>query len=544
MLRIHELKLPLDHKEPALRQAILKRLNVPAAQLAGFTVFKRAWDARKRDAIQLTYTIDAELQDEAAVLKRFARDPHIVPTPDMTYRPVAHAAPGAPRPVVVGMGPCGFFAALILAEMGFRPIVIERGKIVRERTKDTFRFWRKAELNPGSNAQFGEGGAGTFSDGKLYSQIKDPRHLGRKVLTEFVAAGAPEEILTVAKPHIGTFRLVTMVENIRAKIEALGGEIRFETQVTDILVEEKAGRRRVTGVVLSTGETLACEALVMALGHSARDTFEMLHARGVFFEAKPFSIGVRIEHPQSVIDRARFGASAGHPILGAADYKLSHQAANGRGVYSFCMCPGGTVVAAASEPGRLVTNGMSQYSRRERNANAGIVVGVTPADFPGDAKANPLAGIAFQRRWEEAAFKAGGGAWAAPGQRVGDFLAGRPSTALGAVIPSYKPGVHPTDLALCLPDYAVEAMREALPRFARQIPGFAMDDAVMTGVETRTSSPVRMTRGGDFQSLNTAGLYPAGEGAGYAGGILSAAVDGIKVAEAVALSLAGAARAA
>ena len=544
MLRIHELKLPLDHKEPALRQAILKRLNVPAAQLAGFTVFKRAWDARKRDAIQLTYTIDAELQDEAAVLKRFARDPHIVPTPDMTYRPVAHAAPGAPRPVVVGMGPCGFFAALILAEMGFRPIVIERGKIVRERTKDTFRFWRKAELNPGSNAQFGEGGAGTFSDGKLYSQIKDPRHLGRKVLTEFVAAGAPEEILTVAKPHIGTFRLVTMVENIRAKIEALGGEIRFETQVTDILVEEKAGRRRVTGVVLSTGETLACEALVMALGHSARDTFEMLHARGVFFEAKPFSIGVRIEHPQSVIDRARFGVSAGHPILGAADYKLSHQAANGRGVYSFCMCPGGTVVAAASEPGRLVTNGMSQYSRRERNANAGIVVGVTPADFPGDAKANPLAGIAFQRRWEEAAFKAGGGAWAAPGQRVGDFLAGRPSTALGAVIPSYKPGVHPTDLALCLPDYAVEAMREALPRFARQIPGFAMDDAVMTGVETRTSSPVRMTRGEDFQSLNTAGLYPAGEGAGYAGGILSAAVDGIKVAEAVALSLAGSARAA
>ena len=364
------------------------------------------------------------------------------------------------------------------------------------------------------------------------------------MLTEFVAAGAPEEILTVAKPHIGTFRLVTMVENIRAKIEALGGEIRFETQVTDILVEEKAGRRRVTGVVLSTGETLACEALVMALGHSARDTFEMLHARGVFFEAKPFSIGVRIEHPQSVIDRARFGVSAGHPILGAADYKLSHQAANGRGVYSFCMCPGGTVVAAASEPGRLVTNGMSQYSRRERNANAGIVVGVTPADFPGDAKASPLAGIAFQRRWEEAAFKAGGGAWAAPGQRVGDFLAGRPSTALGAVIPSYKPGVHPTDLALCLPDYAVEAMREALPRFARQIPGFAMDDAVMTGVETRTSSPVRMTRGEDFQSLNTAGLYPAGEGAGYAGGILSAAVDGIKVAEAVALSLAGAARAA
>ena len=544
MLRIHELKLPLDHKEAALRQAILKRLGVPSGELKAFTVFKRAWDARKRDAIQLTYTIDAALQDEAAVLKRFARDPHVVPTPDMTYRPVAHAAPGAPRPVVVGMGPCGFFAALILAEMGFRPIVVERGKIVRERTKDTFRFWRKAELNPESNAQFGEGGAGALPDGKLFNQDKDSRPLRRQVLTEFVAAGAPEEILYVAKPHIGTFRLVTMVENIRAKIEALGGEIRFETQVTDIVVEEARGRRRVAGVVLSTGESLACEALVMALGHSARDTFEMLHARGVFFEAKPFSIGVRIEHPQSIIDRARFGASAGHPILGAADYKLSHQAANGRGVYSFCMCPGGTVVAAASEPGRLVTNGMSQYSRRERNANAGIVVGVTPADFPGDAKADPLAGIAFQRRWEEAAFKAGGGAWAAPGQRVGDFLAGRPSTSLGAVAPSYKPGVQPTDLALCLPDYAVEAMREALPKFARQIPGFAMDDAVMTGVETRTSSPVRMTRGEDFQSLNTAGLFPAGRGGGDAGGIPSGPGHGIKVAEAVALSLAGAARAA
>ena len=541
MLRLTELKLPLDHTAAELRAALLNRLGITDAELRSCTLFRRGHDARKRGHIQLVYTLDIETTCDAALLEKFARDPHLGRAPDTSYRPVAPAPSGLDeRPVVIGFGPCGLFAALILAESGFRPIVLERGTAVRERTRDTWGLWRERVLDPQSNVQFGEGGAGTFSDGKLYSQIKDPRHLGRKVLAEFIAAGAPEEIRYVSKPHIGTFRLVTMVQAMREKIIALGGEVRFREQVTDLLVED----RQVTGVQLADGERIATRHIVLAVGHSARDTFRMLHARGVFFEAKPFSIGVRIEHPQSIIDRARFGASAGHPILGAADYKLSHQAANGRGVYSFCMCPGGTVVAAASEPGRLVTNGMSQYSRRERNANAGIVVGVTPADFPGDAKADPLAGIAFQRRWEEAAFKAGGGAWAAPGQRVGDFLAGRPSTSLGAVAPSYKPGVQPTDLALCLPDYAVEAMREALPKFARQIPGFAMDDAVMTGVETRTSSPVRMTRGEDFQSLNTAGLFPAGEGAGYAGGILSAAVDGIKVAEAVALSLAGAARAA
>lgn len=537
MLRVHELKLPLEHDAAALKPALLKRLGIPEPALISFTVFKRAWDARKKGAIQLIYTIDAEVKDEAAVLRRLGKDPHIGRTPDMTYRHITRASGEGLRPVVIGMGPCGLFAGLILAEMGFRPIILERGKAVRERTVDTFAFWRKRELNPASNVQFGEGGAGTFSDGKLYSQIKDPRHLGRKVLEEFVASGAPEEILYVAKPHIGTFRLVTMVENMRAKIEALGGEIRFRSQVTDVLLESAEGKRRVAGVTLQTGETIPCDRLVVALGHSARDTFEMLHARGVFMEAKPFSIGVRIEHPQSVIDRARFGESAGHPILGAADYKLSHQAANGRGVYSFCMCPGGTVVAAASEPGRLVTNGMSQYSRRERNANAGIVVGITPDDFPGDARTDPLAGIAFQRHWEEQAFKAGGENWSAPGQRVGDFLRGQASTSLGDVIPSYRPGVTPTDLAACLPEFAVTAIREALPHFNRSIPGFAMDDAVMTGVETRTSSPLRITRGPDLQSLNVSGLFPAGEGAGYAGGILSAAVDGIKVAEALALSL-------
>jgi hypothetical protein len=539
MLRIQELKLPLDHPERALRQAVLKRLGVSEQNLISFTLFKRAYDARKTSAIQLIYTIDAEVKDEASVLKRLSKDKQIVRTPDLTYRPPVQGSGGMKRPVVVGMGPCGLFAGLLLAEMGFNPIILERGKVVRERTVDTFKFWRKGILNPGSNAQFGEGGAGTFSDGKLYSQIKDPRHLGRKVLTEFVEAGAPDEILYVSKPHIGTFRLVSMIEHMRGKIERLGGEIRFEHQVSDILLHERQGEKQVAGVVLANGEAIETNHLVMALGHSARDTFEMLHRRGVFFEAKPFSIGVRIEHPQSIIDCARFGPGAGHPILGAADYKLAHHASNGRSVYSFCMCPGGTVVAAASEDRRLVTNGMSQYSRRERNANAGIVVGVTPEDFPADARANPLAGIAFQRHWEEKAFLAGGASWFAPCQLVGDFLKDQPSTVLGSVIPSYKPGVTPTDLNLCLPEYATIAMREALQAFGRQIPGFSMEEAVMTGVETRTSSPVRMTRGADFQSLNVKGLYPSGEGAGYAGGILSAAVDGIKVAESLALAAVG-----
>jgi uncharacterized FAD-dependent dehydrogenase len=537
MLRIQEIKLPLDHAEPALREAILKRLSISDSALTAFTIFKRAYDARKKSAIQLIYIVDCEVKDEAAVLKRLAKDKHIGPSPDLAYTPPTRASGDQPRPVVVGMGPCGLFAGLILAEMGFNPIILERGKIVRERTVDTFKFWRKAELNPDSNAQFGEGGAGTFSDGKLYSQVRDPRHLGRKVLTEFVEAGAPEEILFVSKPHIGTFRLVSMIEHMREKIEKLGGEIRFQQHVTDILLHEHRGKKHIAGVVLASGETIQTDRVVMALGHSPRDTVTMLHQRGVFLEPKPFSIGVRIEHPQSIIDCARFGEkNAGHPILGAADYKLAHHASNGRSVYSFCMCPGGTVVAAASEQGRLVTNGMSQYSRKERNANSGIVVGVSPEDFPGDAKADPLAGMAFQRHWEEKAFVVGGSNWNAPVQLVGDFLANRPSTALGAVIPSYKPGVTPTDLNLCLPEYATTAMREALQTFGRQIDGFSMNDAVMTGVETRTSSPTRMTRGEDFQSLNVRGLYPAGEGAGYAGGILSAAIDGIKVAEAVALA--------
>ncbi|TWG79235.1 hypothetical protein L602_000700000510 [Cupriavidus gilardii J11] len=534
MLRLSELKLPLDHTESDLEAAVRARLaeiGVKGDGLVGFKVFRRAHDARKRSDIKLTYIIDIEVKDEAAVRKRMAGEPNWSVTPDMAYRFVASAPRHAdtPRPVVIGMGPCGLLAGLLLAQMGFRPLILERGKEVRERTKDTFGLWRKSVLNPESNVQFGEGGAGTFSDGKLYSQIKDPKHYGRKVLEEFVKAGAPEDILFKARPHIGTFRLVSMVEKIRAEIFALGGEIRFQTRVDDIDIDGG----RVRGLKLSNGDYLPTEHVVLAVGHSARDTFQMLHDRGVFMEAKPFSLGFRIEHPQGMINRSRFGKFAGNKLLGAADYKIVHHCSNGRSVYSFCMCPGGTVVAAASEPGRVVTNGMSQYKRAERNANAGIVVGITPDDYPG----GPLAGIAFQRHWEERAFELGGRNYCAPGQLVGDFLARRPSTALGSVEPSYKPGVTPTDLSTALPDYVIEAIREALPAFERQVPGFAMDDAVLTGVETRTSSPLRIRRNDRYQSINVAGLYPAGEGAGYAGGIYSAAIDGIEVAEAVALSI-------
>lgn len=535
MLRITELKLPLDHPESLLKSTIIQRLGINPGQLKSYSVCRRGYDARKRDSILLIYTLDVELENEAAVLACFRDDPHISLTPDTHYQYVAHAPKDLDsRPVVIGFGPCGLFAGLLLAEMGFRPIILERGKPVRERTKDTFGLWRRREFNPESNVQFGEGGAGTFSDGKLHTQIKDPHHYGRKVLTEFVKAGAPSEILYVSKPHIGTFRLVSMIEEMRGTIEALGGEIRFESRVEDIAIEDGA----VCGVMLANGETIKTGHVVIAVGHSARDTFKMLYERGVYIEAKPFSIGFRIEHPQSLIDRCRFGKYAGHPLLGAADYKLVHHCRNGRSVYSFCMCPGGTVVAATSEPGHVVTNGMSQYSRNERNANSGIVVGITPEDYPG----HPLAGIELQRELEKRAFQLGGGNYDAPGQLVGDFMAGRPSTAFGSVMPSYTPGVQLGDLSQALPAYAIEAIREALSAFDRKIPGFAMKDAVLTGVETRTSSPIRIKRNAHYQSLNTRGLFPAGEGAGYAGGIMSAAIDGIEVAEAVALRITGGSR--
>ena len=544
MLRLTELKLPLDHRPDALHDAVLARLAIPPVELLSLAIVRRGYDARRRSAITLVYAVDVELRDEAACLARHATDPQLRTSPDTTYRPPVplgappiRALPGRPptrRPVVIGTGPCGLLAALTLAEMGCRPLILERGKLVRERTRDTWGLWRRGSLDPESNVQFGEGGAGTFSDGKLYSGIKDARHLGRRLLQAFVEAGAPQDILTASKPHIGTFRLVTVVEGLRAKIRSLGGEYRFSARVEDIMLDRD---RHIRGLTLAGGEQIEADAVILAIGHSARDSFAMLHRHGVRIEAKPFSIGARIEHPQSLIDRARFGAFAGHPQLGPADYKLVHHASNHRSVYSFCMCPGGRVVAATSEPGCVATNGMSQYSRAEFNANAGIVVGLTPTDYA--AQDDALAGIGFQQHWERRAFEAGGATYAAPAQRVGDLLAGRASVAMGEVAPSYQPGVQPADLAACLPSFAIEAIREALGRFARDIPGFAMHDAVLTGVETRTSSPIRIVRGSDGQSLNTPGLFPAGEGAGYAGGILSAGVDGIRVAEAVACRLLG-----
>jgi len=567
MLRITEIKLPLTsatdkgHTEAEIRAAVIKKLAINAADLLEFAIFKRGVDARKASAILLVYSLDVKVNGEAKVLAKLSRDPHVKPAPDTSYKFVIPAPSPLQvegvqltstlpspfkgegqgggkkhRPIVIGLGPAGLFAALILAQSGFKPIILERGKAVRERTKDTFNFWRKGELNPESNVQFGEGGAGTFSDGKLYSQIKDPKFYGRKVLQEFVKAGAPPEILYASHPHIGTFRLVGMVEEMRKTIESLGGEIRFQAKVDDIEIGVNSqGHNQVQAVVLATGERIATNHLVLAVGHSARDTFEMIYKKGIYIEAKPFSIGFRIEHPQSLIDHARFGANAQHPILGAADYKLVHHASNGRSVYSFCMCPGGTVVASASEPGCMVTNGMSQYSRNERNANAGIVVGITPeVDFAGDA----LAGMELQRKWERQAYALGGSNYAAPGQLIGDFLANISSTQFGEVTPSYTPGVHLTNLDSALPEFAISAIREAIPAFAKQIKGFDLHDGLLTGVETRTSSPIRIKRNDDdLQSINTQGLYPCGEGAGYAGGILSAGVDGIRVAEAVSLSL-------
>ena len=533
MIRINELQLPLDHPAEALRQAIIARLGIKDAELLDFSVFKRSYDARKKNSeITFVYIIDADVTDEDKVLGRLAEDRNIRVSPDTGYYPVGQAPEGlSERPLVVGFGPCGLFAALTLAQMGFRPIVLERGRDVRSRTKDTWALWRKKVLSPESNVQFGEGGAGLFSDGKLYSQIKDPKFYGRKVMHEFVRAGAPEEIMFVSKPHIGTFRLTGVVSTMREEIKALGGEVRFDSRVVDFIIEDG----RIQGVRMADGEELRSRYVVLALGHSSRDTFRMLHERGVYIEAKPFAVGFRIEHPQSLIDNARLGKYAGHPELGAADYKLVHHAKNGRAVYSFCMCPGGTVVAATSEPNRVVTNGMSQYSRNERNANAGIVVGISPEeDFPG----GPLAGVELQERLESRAFELGGSDYCAPGQLVGDFIRGRASSAFGEVEPSYKPGVRLGDLAPSLPDYVIEAIREALPAFGKQIRGFDRADAVLTGIETRTSSPVRIKRDNEsLQSINTRGLYPAGEGAGYAGGILSAGVDGIKVAEAVATAM-------
>ena len=549
MLRLTEIKLPLEHTKADLAAAITDKLEISAEQLQGFSVVKRSYDARQQDNILLIYHLDVQLaaELETQLLEKFVRQSFCRTSPDTSYQFVGLADADFPnseqqRPLVIGFGPCGILAALLLAQMGLRPIVLERGLEVRQRTQDTWKFWRKRELNTESNVQFGEGGAGTFSDGKLYSQIKDKRYLGRKVLTEFVKAGASAEILMLSKPHIGTFKLVKIVENMRAEITRLGGEIRFGQRVEALLCEPLPvdgndgdhSRQRVSAITLASGETLHSRHIVLAIGHSARDTFQMLFESGVYMEAKPFSIGFRIEHPQSVIDRARFGKYAGNPILGAADYKLVHHCKNGRSVYSFCMCPGGTVVAASSEAGGVVTNGMSQYSRNERNANSAIVVGITPQE---DYPEHVLAGVDLQRKLEQLAFELGGADYSAPAQLVGDFLNDQSSTELASTLPSYQPGIKLTDLSLALPAFAVAAIREAIPVFDKQIKGFAMADALLTGVETRTSSPICIKRGKAYQSLNTIGLYPAGEGAGYAGGILSAGIDGIKVAEPIAMSL-------
>ncbi len=530
MIRITNVKLPLEHNEAQLKKAVLSMLFIKENQLVDFTVFRRGFDARSKHQINLLYTIDVSTDNDKAVIEDNYDNPDVRLSPDMTYQYVAQAPEDlAERPVVIGFGPCGIFVGLVLAEMGYKPIILDRGKEVRERTKDTFGFWRNRTLNTESNVQFGEGGAGTFSDGKLWTQVKDKKHYGRKVLSDFVDAGAPDEILFVSKPHIGTFKLVGMVEKMRAKIVELGGEIRFSSRVDDLHIEDG----QITGLTLADGQQIKSKHIALATGHSARDTFEMLHAKGVYLEAKSFSIGFRIEHNQSAIDEVLFGKNAGNPILGAADYKLVHHCKNGRSVYSFCMCPGGTVVAATSEENRVVTNGMSQYSRNERNANSAIVVGIEPSDYPG----GPLAGIEFQRQLESAAYLLGGENYDAPAQLVGDYLKSQSSEQLGKVEPSYKPGIKLTDLTDILPEYCRVALQEAIPAFNKKIRGFAMRDALLTGVETRTSSPVSIKRGADYQSVNTKGLYPAGEGAGYAGGIMSAAIDGIKVAEAMALAI-------
>ena len=530
MIRISNLQLPLDHNDQALNLAILARLSIQADDLLDYVVHRRGYDARKKSNIVLIYTLDVNTNQNERLLATFADDQLIKISPDMSYKFVAKAQANVQqRPLVIGFGPCGLLAGLVLAQMGYKPIILERGAAVRQRTKDTFGFWRKKILNTESNVQFGEGGAGTFSDGKLYTQVKDPNHYSRKVLAEFVSAGAPEEILFVSKPHIGTFRLVSMVEKMRAQIVELGGQIRFDARVDEVHINDG----QINGVTLAGGEVIHSNHVALAIGHSARDTFKMLFDKNVYIEAKPFSIGFRIEHPQSAIDEARFGKNAGNEILGAADYKLVHHCDNGRSVYSFCMCPGGTVVAAASEPHQVVTNGMSQYSRAERNANSAIVVGIDPSDYPGDA----LAGIELQRQLERKAYQLGGENYDAPAQKVGDFLKGKSSEKLGSVEPSYKPGIKLTDLSDALPDFCIKAIREAIPVFNRKVKGFALADALLTGVETRTSAPICIKRGKDMQSINTTGLYPAGEGAGYAGGIMSAAIDGIKIAEAMALSM-------
>lgn len=530
MIKIADITLPLSAGKEELVKQASARLSLPEKEILSLKIMKKSVDARKKQDVHFQYTVGVTLKGgEEKVVGKIgdAKISHMEPY--HYERPICRRL--VKRPVVVGFGPAGMFAALILAQAGQRPIVLERGADVEKRTRQVEAFWNGGALNPDSNVQFGEGGAGTFSDGKLNTGTKDGR--AGKVFEELVKAGAPEEILYEAKPHVGTDLLPGIVKAIREQIIALGGDVYFETK----LVEMVSQQEKINQVVVERDgerQTIETQHVILAIGHSARDTFEAILEQGVAMEQKPFSIGARIEHPQVAINRAQYGSFAEHPALGAADYKLAAHLENGRGVYTFCMCPGGQVVAAASEPGRLVTNGMSRYARDEKNANAALLVGVNSADFESE---HPLAGMYFQRKWEEEAYRAGGGDFRAPAQRVGDFLKGKASRSFGTV-PSYRPGVVPADLSTCLPSYVVESMQQGILLMERRLRGFSNPDAVLTGVETRSSSPVRMTRGADGQSLTLAGLYPCGEGAGYAGGIVSAAVDGIRAAEAVLISAA------